>query len=409
MRSSLCDTARMLATGMKRFLFTAHAVFALVGIATTMLGPLLPVLAQRWHLTDRQSGMLFLVQFVGGFAGAIVSTRLARHFSLHIITRAGLLLTASGFLALATPWRGVATLGIAIYGIGIGLSTPSITAAVSEAVPDCRASMLNLLNFAWALGAIAAPNLILAALHHGFYQIPGMLILYAIVLIGSAFLIPRTTASAFPEEPPGSKLPPSTLRLIIACGILIFVYVGIENGVAGWLPTFATRVHAFDLQRGALLQDTFWATFLLGRFSAPTLLRIAGDRFLLTLSICVAAAGTIALLSLHGNACLFLSVAVVGLGCAAIFPTAIAILSHRLSGQSGSTLGFMFASAGLGAAVLPFAIGSLSSATQNLRLGMSLLLLAEVVLLIAHIVMSHIAAQTNPADTETADAVLAGD
>ena len=395
---------------MKRFLLTAHAVFALIGIATTMLGPLLPILSQRWHLVDRQSGVLFLAQFVGGFAGAIASTRLARHFSLHIITRTGLLMTAAGIFVLATSSRLVATFGIAVYGIGIGLGTPSITAAVSEAVPDRRASMLNLLNFAWALGAITAPNLVLAALRHTGMQVPGMLIGFAVVLTVSAFVIPRVEVSSSREESSSLSLPPSTWRLIVACAALIFIYVGIENGVAGWLPTFATRLHAFGLQRSALLQDTFWTTFLLARFTAPAFLKFTGERLLLTLSMCLAAISTLGLLLIQSPTGLFIAVAGIGLGCAAIFPTALAILSHRLSGQSGSKLGFMFASAGLGAAVLPYGIGVLSSASQNLRLGMSLLLFAEAALLVAHFAMSRCASQSDivPQPIATPKAMTSG-
>ena len=65
---------------------------------------------------------------------------------------------AAGVLGLATPWQGVATAGIAIYGVGLGFVTPSITAIVSEAFPQRRAATLNLLNFSWALGAITAPT-----------------------------------------------------------------------------------------------------------------------------------------------------------------------------------------------------------------------------------------------------------
>lgn len=375
---------------MKRFYLAAHAVFVLVGIATTMLGPLLPLLAQRWHLNDRQSGVLFLAQFIGGFLGAIISTRLARGLSLHVITRLGLLLTAAGVLGLATPLRLVATAGIALYGVGIGLCTPSITAAVSEAAEGNRASLLNFLNFAWAVGAITAPNMVLPALQRTGIALPRMLEIFAVILVGAAFLIPRIAASAAAEEASDTPMHPHTLRLIVACGVLIFIYVGIENGVAGWLPTFATRVHQFDPRYRALLQDTFWLTFLLGRFCAPALLKVVGEKRLVTLSIVGAVAGTMALLLVKAPAATFASVAAVGAGCAAVFPTAIAILSHRLSGQSGSKLGFMFAAAGLGSAVLPFSIGMLSTVSHSLRVGMSLLLVAEFSLLAAHFYMSHI-------------------
>ena len=378
---------------MKRFLITSHVVFALVGVANTMLGPLLPVLAQRWQLADRQSGLLFFVQFACGFAGAITSTRLAKYFSLHLIARAGLLCVAVGFLGLAMPSLVVATLGLALNGIGLGLANPTITASVCEAAPDRRAAILNLLNFVWALGAITAPNLVVAAMRHGEVKIPQMLIGYALLMAMSAFIIPQVATSSFVQPSSGAKLSRSMLRLIIACGVLIFTYVGIENGIAGWLPTFAIRVQGFTLQRTALLQDTFWMTFLAGRFLAPVFLRFTGERLLLTLSMCVAALGTIALLLFHSPLDLFISVATVGLGCAAVFPTAIAVLSHHLGGQSGSNLGFVFASAGLGAGVLPYCIGWLSSASQSLRTAMWLLVGAEVVLLFAHAVMSNLAAR----------------
>jgi fucose permease len=386
---------------MKRFLITSHIVYALIGIAMTMLGPLLPILTQRWHLGDRQAGGLFLAQFFGGFTGAILSTRLAKSYSLHLITRAGLLLTALGCLGLATPWSIVAISGIALYGFGMGLCTPSITAAVSEAAPDRRASILNLLNFAWALGAIAAPILILAALQRTSFQVPGMLVAFAGVLTISAFVIPKVSVSSFSVQSGSAKLPAGMMKLIVACGAFIFIYVGIENGVAGWLPTLATRVHGFGLRRGALLQDTFWTTFLLGRFCAPVFLEWIGDRLLLTLSISVASAATVAMLLLGTPVGLFISVAGVGAGCAAIFPTAIAMLSQRLSVQSGSRLGFMFASAGLGAAALPFCIGSLSAASQNLRLGMSLLVVAEAGLFATHFLMSHYVAASDKSDVVT--------
>ncbi|HEY3928881.1 MAG TPA: MFS transporter [Candidatus Koribacter sp.] len=390
---------------MKRFLISAHAVFAFVGIATTIIGPLLPLLAHRWLLSDRQSGLLFVVQFVSGFTGAILSTRLARTFSLHIIARGGMLFTALGFFGLSTPSFALGIAGIAVYGFGIGLATPSISAAVAEAVPEKSAALLNLLNFAWAVGAITAPNLVLWALRHSAFQVRGMLAGFAVVLCGTAFLIPRIAVTSLPEETSTAKLPRNTLGLIIACGILIFIYVGIENGVGGWLPTFATRVHNFSIESRALLQDTFWVTFLLARFVAPAFLEYISERLLLTLSIGVAAVGTVAMILVSVPWALFVSVGIVGIGCAAIFPTAIAILLHRLHGQSGSKLGFMYAAAGLGGAALPFCIGTLSAATQNLRIGMSLLVLAELLLLAAHFFMSQVAAR--PDESEIASQKIA--
>jgi len=70
---------------MKSFLAASLVVFALVGVATTMLGPMLPVMAAQWKLTDTQSGLLFVAQFCGGFLGAIASTSLIQWSCLRSI------------------------------------------------------------------------------------------------------------------------------------------------------------------------------------------------------------------------------------------------------------------------------------------------------------------------------------
>lgn len=376
---------------MKRALILLHVIFVFVGIANTILGPLLPLLAQRWALTDRASGLLFLAMFLGGFTGALVSTRLGRRFTLHALARVGLLLIAAGFALLATSLQEIALLAFAAIGIGLGFTNPAINTLASEAVPDRRAAILNLLNFAWALGAIAAPPLLLAGLRHTRFNVQALLGCFALVMVVSAFFMPAISISKPAEREAASSVPRGLVRLIAACAILAFIYVGVENGLTGWLPTFATRVRGLPYERSALLQGTFWTAFLLGRLAAPAFLRAVTDRLLLTLSMLLALLGSVSLLLTARL--MFLSVALIGLGCAAIFPTAIAVLSQRLSGAASSQLGFVFASAGLGAATLPFLIGTLSTALHSLAQAMWLIVTAEVLLLLAHAFMSSLVAR----------------
>ncbi len=375
---------------MKRFLVTSHIVFALVGIATTMLGPILPMLAQRWHLSDAQAGFFFIAQFLGGFTGSILSTELVRRFSLHFTIRAGLLVTAAGVALVNSPLLPVALCAFAIYGIGIGFCSPTITAAVGEAASERRASLLNLLNFVWTVGAISAPALLSMALERRSIGISGALAILALVLVPAAFAMPRVAVTSRQSESK-TKLPAGSLALIITTGVLIFLYVGIENGVAGWLPTFSSRAHHFAPRQSAALQATFWTALLAGRFGATGILHYVRERKLLTVSIITGLVGTAGVLLARGSIGLYLSAAIAGLGFAPIFPTAIAILSYSLAGQSGTKLGWMFASAGLGGAVLPPCIGAVSSFSHSLRLGMGLLLVAESALLGAHLVMSRMA------------------
>ncbi|MCI0365926.1 MAG: hypothetical protein L0219_18860 [Phycisphaerales bacterium] len=62
----------------KRITVLAHAGFFLVGIANTMLGPVLPILADKWRLSDAQAGRFFLAQFGGAITGSALSGLLMR-------------------------------------------------------------------------------------------------------------------------------------------------------------------------------------------------------------------------------------------------------------------------------------------------------------------------------------------
>ena len=53
-----------------------HTGFALTGVMTTLLGPLLPSLAAHWSLNDAHSGDLSLAQFIGWFVFALICGRL---------------------------------------------------------------------------------------------------------------------------------------------------------------------------------------------------------------------------------------------------------------------------------------------------------------------------------------------
>ena len=55
----------------------AYLGFVLVGILTTLLGPMLPILSRRLELNDSRAGLFFLAQFVGSTLGALLTTKLS--------------------------------------------------------------------------------------------------------------------------------------------------------------------------------------------------------------------------------------------------------------------------------------------------------------------------------------------
>src|SRR5690606_1829848 len=85
-----------------------HWGFVVAGMATTLLGPLLPALAARWAMSDAAAGALFTAQFLSSttltIASGAVTARLGSGRTL-----------GAGFLLIAI---GVGVLGVAPQPLG---------------------------------------------------------------------------------------------------------------------------------------------------------------------------------------------------------------------------------------------------------------------------------------------------
>jgi fucose permease len=53
----------------KALTFAAYASFVPIGVATVLLGPMLPILSARWSLNYSQAGALINVQYVASTGG----------------------------------------------------------------------------------------------------------------------------------------------------------------------------------------------------------------------------------------------------------------------------------------------------------------------------------------------------
>src|SRR5256885_14163520 len=61
------------AQGHRNLLVRLFAGFVLSGIATTIVGPMLPVFIRRWTLDDSQAGLFSTVQFLAALIGTAAS------------------------------------------------------------------------------------------------------------------------------------------------------------------------------------------------------------------------------------------------------------------------------------------------------------------------------------------------
>ncbi len=380
----------------KAAVIAAHAAFVLTGTVTTLLGPLLPVLAARWSLDDAQAGYFFTAQFAGSMAGVAVSGTLVSRTGFQVALSVGLAVMALGVGGLGlAAWPG-ALLSVGCYGVGLGIAIPSTNLFVAEAAPNRRSAALNILNLAWGVGAVLAPPVFawFAARQRADAFIFGLAAALVAAMVGIVLLASPTDGAERREVQPTLSLS-EPLRwwrspVFLVFGALFFVYVGTENALAGWVALYAQRLEASPA--AASTPAFFWAALLVGRALAPALLRWLGEAWLLQTGLVVAALGVVLLLGATTRTGVMLSTSVCGLGLATVFPTTIAQLSREFAGASARAAAAAFALAGLGGATLPWLVGAWSTNAGSLRAGLMVPLIGCLAMFTLHAYHSRITA-----------------
>ncbi|HEV2239066.1 MAG TPA: MFS transporter [Ktedonobacterales bacterium] len=348
----------------RRILFVACLNFVTIGLLSAAVGPLLPALARQTGSPLGAVGALISALFAGALIAQVIGGPLNDRLGARPVLVAGLALVAAGAAGIATSQALALTLlGGVVAGVGHGAI--DLGTSVLVAVTFARRSVvaLNLLNVFFGLGAAAGPAVVSFALDHWGTPLPA---LWLIVTLAVA-LVPLLLW--LPLPPPATETP-STERAALAIyrapllwllAGLVLLYVGLENGLGGWVAVYVQRSTALPLDKGALVASVFWGALTAGRLVAA----IAGARLaaltsrtLLLASVATALLGTLALAAGAGNAgATVAAVALIGLGFGPIFPTVMAITTSAFPASPGRAVGVAQTAGSIGGIVIPWLLG----------------------------------------------------
>ena len=354
-----------------------HAVFILAGFGTMLLGPILPLLSARWHLTDSQSGLLILAQFVGATLGGLtVTAKLSRDLLF------GLVAGAAGFSVLAfAPGLGLACAGLALGGFGVGRTIAAVNIVAGARYTQNRGAALSRLNFTWSFGALLSPltaawliRVPLAA-RLGAFAALFLIASIALAVQGLRHADHATTAEVGPEL--ARPLPVPFFLYFIA---LLFVYGGLETCLSAWLTTYALRYGTHSLALSEYTMVLLLCGLTAGRALAAGLLLRLRDTTLQRIALALSAVISGALALAHEAAVIATLAVLLGVALAPIFPATFAILMARK--PSANQAGIVIAASGLGAAALPALMGLISTHADSLQLALAVPVAAALVLLL---------------------------
>lgn len=357
----------------------SYISFVPIGIATVLLGPLLPVLSARWSMNYSQAGALFAVQYVSSTAAVALSGVLVSRYGFRFPIKTGLLLMAAGLALLMTGPKALALICIAANGAGLGLATPAGNLLVAELNPEKRSATLSWLNFYWSAGAVSCPFLV--AFTAKVYQVPALLACVSglSLLVALAFaVLPDPLFETSRPSGAGETISPVIQRKLDSFFILaalFLLYVGTENAFGGWVASFAKSLGNLTPVMALVTPSFFYAALTFGRCFAPVVLRSVYEIRLAQIGLVIACAGTAGLVFSHNLTGVALSACTAGLGLSVVYPITISVLSREFGATSSAIASLMFVLANVGGGLLPWIVGLLSNRYGSLKAGLMVPLL----------------------------------
>jgi MFS transporter, FHS family, glucose/mannose:H+ symporter len=352
--------------------FAAYAAFVPIGIATVLLGPMLPILSARWDLNYSQAGALFTAQYMVSTVAVALSGVLVSRWGFRFAIKTGLVLMSVGVgLLLAGP-KMLGIFCIGAYGGGLGLAVPAANLLVAEVNPGRRSATLNLLNFCWSAGAVACPFLVAAAAKsHQITIFLGAVAGFALVVavgiaVMPASIVEPSARDASRKAGPGIRF---MQNAVVMLGALFFLYVGVENGFGGWIASYAKSLGNLTPSQAVMSPSFFYAALMLGRWVAPLALRSIDEVRLVQGGLLVGCAGMGGLVLSHEWWGVILSASVAGLGC--VYPITISLLSREFGAGAARLGSVMFTLSNIGGGLLPWVVGLSSNHFDSLKAGLA--------------------------------------
>lgn len=240
------------------------AAFAVQGLVFISLTTRLPRFQDRWDLGELAlSGVLLMMVLLAG-VGSLVAERLAPRLDSAVVLRAGLLVVAlSVAVTVLAPTRPVFVVGLAAYGVGLGLvdATGNMQAVALEhrwgrvVLPSCHG--------AWTMGGIVGAVVTLLT-----GDVP-----WSAVALVAVLPLAATAAPYLRRDHGGPATTTETdvpWRAIVMVGLALVVFYTVDTAAATWGPVYLDDV--FDAPEDLVALAT------LPYLVASGVVRLAGDR-----------------------------------------------------------------------------------------------------------------------------------
>ncbi len=363
-------------------LIIIYLSFISLGLPDSLLGSAWPTLYTDISVPISYAGIISMIISVGTISSSLLSDRLTRRFGPGRITAISVLTTAIALYGFST---GDSFLALCLWAIPYGLGAGAVDAALNNYVALHYASRhMSWLHCMWGLGASIGPYIMGYALTGGqgwnmgyryvaFIQMSLSFILFVTLPIWRKKQLPHSSSELADREhdapvpaDSATSAPLSLLQIFKIPGakeviIAFFCYCALEQTAGLWASSYLALHLDISGEIAAEYASLFYIGITLGRAVSGFLTMKYTDKQMTRLGQLLILVGVILLLLPLGQTAALISLIVIGLGCAPIYPCIIHSTPAIFGAEkSQAMIGVQMAAAYMGSLAMPPLFGVLA-------------------------------------------------
>lgn len=352
-----------------------YVAFISLGLPDGLLGAAWPVMRVEMSVPEAYMGIVSMLISGGTILSSLLSDKLTRRLGAGAVTAISVLLTAGALLGFSLSRSFVLLCVCAVpYGLGAG----AVDAALNNYVAIHYAGRhMSWLHCFWGVGAAIGPYVMSFAigssrswpLGYGIVAVV-QFILTAVLFLSLPLWKKRAPATAEVDE--GYEAPIGLrdavkIRGVKAVLLAFFGYCALESTAGLWTASYLVDQRGLDEQSAAGYALLFYLGITVGRFLNGFVADRFGDKTMIRVGLSVQAVG-LTLILLPWAPATLTGLAVLGLGCAPVYPSIIhATPAHFGAENSHAIVGIQMAFAYCGATFMPPVFGLVA---QYLHIGL---------------------------------------
>ena len=359
------------------------------GMATLIIGATLPHLMKETGLDYIGAGSILTFFYIGNFFGSFLftalSARLGDKFSITLMTCLSFL---SFVILINTP----PLIIINILMLILGLTKGSITLFNNYYVNNMYenpAPKGAILNAMFAIGAFISPFLLSFILYLGFNwrYILWLIAIIAAFVVAGFFTTDNETLLFYKNNAKGSVANGTNKDMefikdkkFYINTVLLFFYLGFEYSVNGWFITYLKDTGIMSVSLATTLVSITWIAILISRLFIAKISQKISPKKIMVFDSLGLLTGFIMLISTKNVFIIVISLFILGLFMAPVFPLSYAVSKESLHGSAFAMTMFT-ALAAIGGIITPYILGVISN-TFNMSTAVFMLIVNAILIFI---------------------------